>query len=92
MTASPSGDDDSMSVDGSECRRSDMTAKCDEDCLHFLDRAVVVITAGGGANSCGSELALETTVALESWGTPNNSHSNAEAGSMRSDISRVKPS
>ena len=51
VTASPSGDCDSMSVDGSECRRSDMAANDDDDCLHFLDLdvvvVVVVIKAGG---------------------------------------------
>jgi len=74
-----------MSVDGSECLRSDVA---DEDLRCLLLDLVVVITEGG----ISSEEPCDTTVAFESWGTPKSSLSSADAGSMRSDISKVNPS
>ena len=61
-----------------------------------LEDVVVVMTETGGEDSLISsdEDDVETTVALDSGAAamPKSSLSNAEAGSMRSDISMVNPS
>jgi len=87
VTASPEGDWENISEDGSECLRSEA-----DNLRLLLDLEVVTMATGSVDSSISSLDPVDTTVALESAGMPKSSLSNAEAGSMRSEISIVKPS